>query len=55
MNNQKRVLVRRGARELNAQEVEAVGGGLKIRHTFTPCFVDSQQQLIAGDQAIGEC
>jgi hypothetical protein len=27
MNKQDRVLIRKGARELNAQEVEQVGGG----------------------------
>jgi hypothetical protein len=55
MNDQNRVLVRKGARELNEQEVEAVTGALRIRHTLTPCFVDSKQQLLNGDQAIGEC
>ena len=56
MKEENRVLSRRGARELSEQEVEAVTGALKIiRHTLTPCFIDSKQQLLNGDQAIGEC
>jgi hypothetical protein len=55
MNNQNRVLVRQGARDLNEQEVESVTGAFKIRRTLTPCFVDSKQQFLNGDQAIGEC
>ncbi len=55
MDQSNRVLSRLGARELGEQEVEAVAGALRIRHTLTPCFVDSKQQRLAGDQAIGEC
>jgi hypothetical protein len=55
MNPDNRVLNRRGARELSQQEVEAVTGALKIHHTLTPCFIDAKQQLLNGDQAIGEC
>jgi hypothetical protein len=55
MDHDNRVLTRRGARELSEQEVETVTGAFKIRRTLTPCFVDSKQQLINGDQAIGEC
>ena len=55
MDQSNRVLSRLGARELSEQEVEAVAGALRIRHTLTPCFVDSKQQRLAGDQAIGEC
>jgi hypothetical protein len=55
MNSDNRVLNRRGARELSQQEVEAVTGALKIHHTLTPCFIDAKQQLLNGDQAIGEC
>ena len=36
MDDQKRVLIRRGARELGAEEMERVGGGL---HTETVCTV----------------
>ena len=55
MDHDNRVLTRRGARELSEQEVETVIGALKVNHTLTPCFVDSKQQLLNGDQAIGEC
>jgi len=55
MDQDNRVLGRKGARELSEQEVEAVTGALKVRHTLTPCFVDRKQQLVNGDQAIGEC
>jgi hypothetical protein len=55
MDQDNRVLGRKGARELTEQEVEGVTGALKIRHTLTPCFVDRKQQLFNGDQAIGEC
>lgn len=55
MDKTNRVLGRVGSRELSEQEVEAVTGALRVRHTLTPCFVDKQQQLLNGDQAIGEC
>jgi hypothetical protein len=53
MNQDNRVLSRIGARELSEQEVEAVTGGLKIAHTLSPCFVDKNKQLFAGDTS--EC
>ena len=55
MNADNRVLSRIGARELTEQEVEAVTGAFKTQHTLTPCFIDKKQQLLNGDQAIGEC
>ena len=55
MDQDNRVLTRRGARELSEQEVETVIGALKINHTLTPCFIDKKQQLVNGDTAIGEC
>ena len=55
MDHDNRVLTRRGARELSEQEVESVTGAFKTRRTLTPCFVDSKQQLLNGDQSIGEC
>ena len=55
MNNNNRVLGRIGARELTEQEVDAVNGALKVNHTLTPCFIDKKQQLLNGDQSIGEC
>ena len=56
MDQDNRVLGRKGARELSEQEVETVTGALKIiRHTLSPCFVDSKKQFFNGDQTIGEC
>jgi hypothetical protein len=55
MDQDNRVLTRRGARELSEQEVETVTGAFKTRRTLTPCFVDSKQQFLNGDQTIGEC
>ena len=55
MDQDNRVLTRRGARELTQDEVEGVQGALIVRHTLTPCFIDKKQQLLNGDQAIGEC
>jgi hypothetical protein len=55
MNDQNRVLIRKGARELTEQEVDAVNGAFKVNHTLTPCFIDKKQQLLNGDQSIGEC
>jgi hypothetical protein len=55
MDHDNRVLTRRGARELTQDEVEGVQGALIVRHTLTPCFIDKKQQLLNGDQAIGEC
>ena len=54
MDNDNRVLTRRGARELSEQEVETVQGAFQ-RRTLTPCFIDKKQQLLNGDQTIGEC
>jgi hypothetical protein len=55
MDPNNRVLGRMGARELTEQEVENVQGAFQIRRTLTPCFIDKKQQLLNGDQAIGEC
>jgi hypothetical protein len=55
MDTNNRVLGRVGARELTEQEVDAVQGAFQVRHTLTPCFIDKKQQLLNGDQAIGEC
>jgi hypothetical protein len=55
MEQDNRVLTRRGARELSEEEVETVTGAFKTRRTLTPCFVDSKQQFLNGDQSIGEC
>jgi hypothetical protein len=55
MDNDNRVLTRRGARELSEQEVQTVTGAFKVNRTLTPCFIDKKQQLLNGDQSIGEC
>jgi hypothetical protein len=55
MDQDNRVLGRKGARELSEQEVESVTGALKVLHTLSPCFVDRKQQFFNGDQTIGEC
>lgn len=54
MNQDNRVLCRSNARELTENEVQAVSGALTI-HTFTPCIVNTQGELLAGDSSIGEC
>ena len=52
-NNENRVLIRRGARELTEQEVDAVTGAFQ-RRTLTPCSVDPHKKLLfAGDTS--EC
>ena len=51
MNNENRVLIRRGARDLNTEEMERVGGGLR---TETFCSINAKGQR-DGDVSIGEC
>ena len=52
MSNQNRVLIRQGARELNEEEVERVGGGLRLP-TDTVCTFGPKGQ--DGDTFLGEC
>jgi hypothetical protein len=53
MNDQNRVLIRQGARELGAEEIERVSGGLP---TDTVCTVPSTVcPNKDGDASIGEC
>ncbi len=54
MNNDNRVLIRKGARELNEQEVEQVSGGLR---TLTLCTNTgaSTGGTSDGDTFLGEC
>jgi hypothetical protein len=53
MNDQNRVLIRRGARSLNEEEIQRVGGGL---NTETLCTVPSATcPNNDGDASIGEC
>jgi hypothetical protein len=51
MNDQNRVLIRRGARDLSAEEMERVSGGLR---TSTFCSINSLGQR-DGDTFLGEC
>jgi hypothetical protein len=51
MNDQNRVLIRRGARDLSAEEMERVSGGWR---TSTFCSINSLGQR-DGDTFIGEC
>lgn len=51
MNDENRVLIRRGARDLNAEEMERVGGGLR---TATFCSINHLGQR-DGDTFLGEC
>lgn len=51
MNDQNRVLARRGARDLNAEEMERVSGGLR---TTTFCTINVLGQR-DGDTFLGEC
>jgi hypothetical protein len=53
MNDQNRVLLRRGARALTEQEVEHVGGGIR---TATLCTAPTQTNASAdGDTFLSEC
>jgi hypothetical protein len=52
MNDQNRVLIRRGARDLSAEEMESVGGGLR---TATFCSINSTTGQRDGDVSLGEC
>jgi hypothetical protein len=51
MDDQKRVLVRRGARDLTHDEVDLVNGGLR---TQTLCSINALGQR-DGDVSLGEC
>ncbi|HET9363779.1 MAG TPA: hypothetical protein VFP71_02215 [Candidatus Angelobacter sp.] len=53
MNDQNRVLARRGARDLNEQEVEQVGGGIR---TATLCTAPTRPNgNLDGDTFNSEC
>ncbi len=51
MNDENRVLIRRGARDLNVEEMERVSGGLR---TATFCSINQLGQR-DGDTFLGEC
>jgi hypothetical protein len=52
MNNDNRVLIRKGARELTEKEVDLVSGGIR---TLTACTIGPTSTQKDGDAAIGEC
>ncbi len=53
MNDQNRVLIRHGARELDAEEIERISGGLGTDTFCTiPSSICSNKD---GDASIGEC
>jgi hypothetical protein len=52
MNENNRVLSRRGARVLSAEEMERVSGSLP---TDTVCTWDPNRGVADGDSFIGEC
>jgi hypothetical protein len=52
MNQDNRVLARKGARALNPEEIERVGGGLRLP-TDTVCTFGANGQ--DGDTFLGEC
>lgn len=47
-----RVLIHRGARDLTAEEIDRISGGI---HTLTPCTAGSCSTLKDGDAAMGVC
>jgi hypothetical protein len=51
MNEQDRVLIRRGARELTPTEADLINGGLR---TTTLCSIGQNGQR-DGDVSLGEC
>ena len=52
MNENNRVLSRRGARELNHEELDRVSGSI---NTDTACTWDPKRGGADGDASIGEC
>jgi len=52
MNEDNRVLIRRGARDLTFEEVELISGGLR---TATVCTIGLSSAQRDGDVSLGEC
>ena len=52
MNDQNRVLARKGARKLTNEEMDHVGGSIQ---TDTACTWDFKRGAADGDAFIGEC
>jgi hypothetical protein len=54
MNQDNRVLGRKGARELNPSEIERVQGAI-VHHTLTACSLRTNGQQLFGDTGFSEC
>ena len=54
MKQDNRVLGRRGARELNTNEIERVQGAI-IHHTLTACSLRPNGEQLFGDTGFSEC
>jgi len=52
MNDQNRVLIRKGARELTPTEADLINGGLR---TLTLCTISGVTAQRDGDVSLGEC
>jgi hypothetical protein len=52
MNDQNRVLIRKGARELTPTEADLINGGLR---TLTVCTIGGVTAQRDGDVSLGEC
>jgi hypothetical protein len=52
MNDQDRVLIRKGARELTPTEADLINGGLR---TLTLCTIGGVTAQRDGDVSLGEC
>jgi hypothetical protein len=52
MDQDNRVLCRKGARDLSAEETDRINGGLR---TLTPCTIGNGPHHRDGDASIGEC
>jgi hypothetical protein len=52
MNDQNRVLIRKGARELTPTEADLINGGLR---TLTICTIGGVTAQRDGDVSLGEC
>ena len=54
MNQENRVLGRKGARELNTGELQVVQGAI-IPHTLTACSLRPNGEPLFGDTGFSEC
>ena len=52
MDEKNRVLIRSGARDLTAEEMALVKGGM---NTLTACTADPESRSADGDSSAGDC